>query len=67
VQFVRGWPVGDLDTLLQLLRSAGAALKEVAARRFFFCYPGSVGVFGFEHDSRDEPIIHLLELPRLMA
>jgi hypothetical protein len=32
---------------------------EVAARRFFFCYPASVGVLGFEHDSRDEPIIHL--------
>ena len=30
-----------------------------AAGRFFFCYPASVGVLSFEHDSRDEPIIHL--------
>ena len=28
-------------------------------RRFFFCRPASVGVLGFEHDSRDEPIIRL--------
>jgi probable phosphoglycerate mutase len=29
------------------------------AGRFFFCRPASVGVLGFEHDSRDEPIICL--------
>jgi broad specificity phosphatase PhoE len=29
------------------------------AGRFFFCRPASVGVLGFEHDSRDEPIISL--------
>jgi probable phosphoglycerate mutase len=28
-----------------------------AAGRFFFCDPASVGVLGFEHDSRDQPII----------
>jgi probable phosphoglycerate mutase len=28
-----------------------------AAGRFFFCRPASVGVLGFEHNSRDEPII----------
>jgi hypothetical protein len=27
--------------------------------RFFFCDPASVGVFGFEHNSRDQPIIRL--------
>jgi hypothetical protein len=31
VGLVRGWPVGDLDNLLQLLRNADGALKEVAA------------------------------------
>src|SRR5437868_1497629 len=30
-----------------------------AAGRFFFCRPASVGVLGFEHNSRDEPIIGL--------
>ena len=29
------------------------------AGRFFFCRPASVGVLGFEHNSRDEPIISL--------
>ena len=29
------------------------------AGRFFFCRPASVGVLGFEHDSRDEPMIGL--------
>jgi probable phosphoglycerate mutase len=29
------------------------------AGRFFFCRPASVGVLGFEHNSRDEPIICL--------
>jgi probable phosphoglycerate mutase len=30
-----------------------------AAGRCFFCQPGSVGELGFEHDSRDEPIVRL--------
>ena len=30
-----------------------------AAGRMFFCQPASVGVLGFEHDSRDQPIIRL--------
>jgi probable phosphoglycerate mutase len=30
-----------------------------AAGRMFFCQPASVGVLGFEHNSRDEPIIRL--------
>jgi broad specificity phosphatase PhoE len=30
-----------------------------AAGRVFFCRPASVGVFGFEHDSREQPIIRL--------
>jgi len=28
-------------------------------RRFFFCRPATVGVLGFEHQNRDEPIIGL--------
>jgi probable phosphoglycerate mutase len=30
-----------------------------AAGRMFFCRPASVGVLGFEHDSREQPIIRL--------
>jgi broad specificity phosphatase PhoE len=30
-----------------------------SAGRFFFCRPASVGVLGFEHNNRDEPIIAL--------
>ena len=30
-----------------------------AAGRVFFCRPASVGVLGFEHDSRDQPILRL--------
>ena len=30
-----------------------------AAGRVFFCRPASVGVLGFEHDNRDEPVIRL--------
>jgi broad specificity phosphatase PhoE len=30
-----------------------------AAGRCFFCQPGSVGELGFEHNSRDEPIVRL--------
>ena len=48
--------------------SSGHIIRMIAARwlglppaagRFFFCRPASVGVLGFEHDSRDEPIIGL--------
>jgi probable phosphoglycerate mutase len=34
------------------------------AGRFFFCRPASVGVLGFEHNSRDEPIIGLWNFVR---
>src|SRR5262249_44807371 len=46
--------------------SSGHIIRMIAARwlglpagagRFFFCRPASVGVLGFEHDNRDEPII----------
>ncbi len=30
-----------------------------AAGRVFFCRPASVGVLGFEHESRDQPVIRL--------
>ena len=30
-----------------------------AAGRFFFCDPASVGVLGFEHENRDQPVIRL--------
>jgi hypothetical protein len=30
-----------------------------AAGRVFYCRPASVGVLGFEHDRRDEPVIRL--------
>ena len=30
-----------------------------AAGRVFFCRPASVGVLGFEHDRRDQPVIRL--------
>ena len=48
--------------------SSGHIIRMIAARwlglppgmgRFFFCRPASVGVLGFEHNSRDEPIIGL--------
>lgn len=48
--------------------SSGHIIRMIAARwlglppragRFFFCRPASVGVLGFEHDSRDEPIVCL--------
>ena len=48
--------------------SSGHIIRMIAARwlglpplagRFFFCRPASVGVLGFEHDSREEPIIRL--------
>jgi probable phosphoglycerate mutase len=46
--------------------SSGHVIRMIAARwlglppgggRFFFCRPASVGVLGFEHNSREEPII----------
>lgn len=48
--------------------SSGHIIRMIAARwnglapaagRVFFCRPASVGVLGFEHDNRDEPIICL--------
>ena len=48
--------------------SSGHIIRMIAARwhgmppsagRVFFCRPASVGVLGFEHDRRDEPIIRL--------
>ena len=48
--------------------SSGHILRMIAARwlglppaagRCFFCEPGCVGVLGFEHESRDEPIVQL--------
>jgi broad specificity phosphatase PhoE len=48
--------------------SSGHIIRMIAARwlgvvpaagRFFFCDPASVGVLGFEHENRDQPIIRL--------
>jgi broad specificity phosphatase PhoE len=48
--------------------SSGHIIRMIAARwlglppgagRFFFCRPASVGVLGFEHQTREEPIIGL--------
>jgi probable phosphoglycerate mutase len=48
--------------------SSGHIIRMIAARwlgmppgagRVFFCRPASVGVLGFEHDSRDQPILRL--------
>jgi broad specificity phosphatase PhoE len=48
--------------------SSGHIIRMIAARwlgvspaggRFFFCDPASVGVLGFEHNSRDQPVILL--------
>jgi probable phosphoglycerate mutase len=48
--------------------SSGHIIRMIAARwlglppesgRYFFCQPGSVGELGFEHDSREQPIIRL--------
>src|SRR5262245_36473276 len=33
--------------------------QQPAAGRFFLCDPASVGVLGFEHDSRDQPVLRL--------
>jgi broad specificity phosphatase PhoE len=59
--------VNDLGGAV-LAFSSGHIIRVIAARwlglppvagRFFFCRPGSVGELGFEHDSRDQPIIRL--------
>jgi broad specificity phosphatase PhoE len=48
--------------------SSGHIIRMIAARwngltpaagGVFFCRPASVGVLGFEHDSREEPILQL--------
>jgi probable phosphoglycerate mutase len=48
--------------------SSGHIIRMIAARwlglppaagRCFFCQPGSVGELGFEHDSRDQPIVRV--------
>ena len=48
--------------------SSGHIIRMIAARwlglppdagRFFYCRPASVGVLGFEHKNRDEPVIGL--------
>jgi broad specificity phosphatase PhoE len=48
--------------------SSGHMIRMIAARwfglppadgRVFFCRPASVGVLGFEHDRRDQPILRL--------
>jgi broad specificity phosphatase PhoE len=48
--------------------SSGHIIRMIAARwlellpadgRFFLCDPASVGVLGFEHDSREQPVIRL--------
>jgi probable phosphoglycerate mutase len=46
--------------------SSGHLIRMIAARwlglppaqgRFFFCQPGSLGELGFEHDSREQPVV----------
>ena len=56
--------------------SSGHIIRMIAARwlglppaagRVFFCDPASVGVLGFEHDHRDQPVLRLwnfVSLPR---
>ena len=48
--------------------SSGHIIRMIAARwlglppaaaRAFYCEPASVGILGFEHDQRDEPVIRL--------
>ena len=48
--------------------SSGHIIRMIAARwlglppgsgRLFFCDPASVGVLGFEHNHRDQPVIRL--------
>ena len=56
--------------------SSGHIIRMIAARwlglppssgRFFYCRPASVGVLGFEHESRDEPIIGLWNFVRQLS
>jgi probable phosphoglycerate mutase len=53
--------------------SSGHIIRMIAARwlglppgngRFFYCRPASVGVLGFEHDQKSEPIIGLWNFVR---
>jgi probable phosphoglycerate mutase len=53
--------------------SSGHIIRMIAARwlglppgagRFFYCRPASVGVLGFEHDRKNEPIIGLWNFVR---
>jgi probable phosphoglycerate mutase len=53
--------------------SSGHIIRMIAARwlglppgagRFFYCRPASVGVLGFEHESKSEPIIGLWNFVR---
>jgi probable phosphoglycerate mutase len=55
--------------------SSGHIIRMIAARwlglppaagRFFYCRPASVGVLGFEHESKEEPIIGLWNFVRQM-
>jgi probable phosphoglycerate mutase len=55
--------------------SSGHIIRMIAARwlglppnagRFFYCRPASVGVLGFEHESKSEPIIGLWNFVRQM-
>jgi broad specificity phosphatase PhoE len=48
--------------------SSGHIIRMIAARwlgvppaagKVFFCDPASVGVLGFEHDHRDQPVLRL--------
>jgi probable phosphoglycerate mutase len=54
--------------------SSGHIIRMIAARwlglppaagRCFFCQPGSVGELGFEHDSRDQPVVRLWDYVNL--
>jgi broad specificity phosphatase PhoE len=54
--------------------SSGHIIRMIAARwlglkpadgRFFYCRPASVGVLGYEHNSRNEPIIRAWNYVRL--
>jgi probable phosphoglycerate mutase len=56
--------------------SSGHIIRMIAARwlglppgagRCFYCRPASVGVLGFEHESKDEPIIGLWNFVRQMT
>jgi probable phosphoglycerate mutase len=55
--------------------SSGHIIRMIAARwlglppgtgRFFYCRPASVGVLGFEHENKNEPIIGLWNFVRQM-